>query len=46
MIDDGKILEQGTHDEVLRLEDGHFAKLVRLQTEINKLRSEQEAWQE
>ena len=46
VIDDGKIIEQGTHDELLSLEDGHFAKLVRLQTEINKLRSEQDAWQE
>lgn len=46
VIDDGKIIEQGTHEELLSLEDGHFAKLVRLQTEINKLRSEQDAWQE
>ena len=33
-------------DELLSLPDGHFAKLVQLQTEINKLRSEQEAWRE
>ena len=46
VIDDGKIVEQGTHDELLALSDGHFARLVKLQTEINKLRSEQEAWQE
>ena len=46
VIDDGQIVEQGTHDELLSLEDGHFSKLVKLQTEINKLRSEQESWQE
>ena len=46
VIDDGRIIEQGSHDELLGLEDGHFAKLVRLQTEINKLRSEQTALQE
>ena len=46
VIDDGKVVEEGTHEELLAIDEGHFAKLVRLQTEINKLRSEQEAWQE
>ena len=46
VIDEGKIIEQGTHDELMALEAGHFAKLVRLQTDINRLRSEQMAWDE
>ncbi|MEM7312929.1 MAG: ABC transporter ATP-binding protein [Planctomycetota bacterium] len=46
VMEDGKIQEQGTHEELLAIKDGHFAKLVKLQTEINQLRSEQSAWQE
>ena len=44
VIEDGKIIEEGTHAELLGLKDGHFAKLVTLQTENNKLLSEQSAY--
>jgi ATP-binding cassette, subfamily B, bacterial len=43
VIDDGKIVEQGTHDELVA-KDGAYAKLVRLQTEINQLRSQAVVW--
>ncbi len=41
VVDDGAIVEQGTHDELMAKDGGHFAKLVRLQGEINKLKAEQ-----
>jgi ATP-binding cassette, subfamily B, bacterial len=41
VIDDGKVIEQGTHDELMAKDGGHFARLVRLQTEINKLKTDQ-----
>jgi ATP-binding cassette subfamily B protein len=44
VIDDGRIVESGSHDELMALEDGHFAKLVTLQNEINTLRSKQQAY--
>ena len=40
VLEDGAVVEQGTHDELLAKEGGHFAKLVRLQGEINKLKAE------
>jgi ATP-binding cassette subfamily B protein len=46
VIDDGRIVEQGTHEELMAIEDGHFARLARLQTDINRLRAEQTAWME
>jgi ATP-binding cassette subfamily B protein len=46
VIDDGKIVEQGSHEELMTIEDGQFARLVKLQTDINHLRAEQEAWHE
>ena len=44
VIEDGKIIEEGTHEKLLGLKDGHFANLVKLQTENNKLLSEQSAY--
>ena len=38
VVDDGKIAEVGSHDELIAL-DGVYAKLVRVQTELNQLRS-------
>jgi ATP-binding cassette subfamily B protein len=38
VIDDGKIAEMGTHDELLAKDDGIYKKLVEMQTEVNKLR--------
>jgi ATP-binding cassette subfamily B protein len=46
VIDEGKIVEQGTHEELLAIEGGQFANLVKLQTDINRLRAEQTAWKE
>jgi ATP-binding cassette subfamily B protein len=39
VIDDGKIAEIGTHDELLALDGGIYRKLVDMQQEVNKLRS-------
>ena len=44
MIDNGKIAEQGSHEELLAKEDGHFAKLVKIQAENNRLRGSQVAY--
>lgn len=38
VIDDGRISEMGTHDELLAKEDGIYRKLVDMQQEVNKLR--------
>ena len=40
VMDKGKLAELGTHDELMQKEGGTFRKLVEMQTEINKLRSE------
>ncbi len=45
VIEDGQILEQGTHDELLAKE-GQYAKLVKMQAEINRLKSETMVWGE
>ena len=39
VTDDGQIIEMGTHEELLAKEDGHFAKLVRIQAENNRLKA-------
>ena len=39
VVEDGKIAEMGTHDELLA-KDGIYAKLVKMQTELNQLRSQ------
>jgi ATP-binding cassette, subfamily B, bacterial len=44
VIEQGKVLEEGTHEELLAKPDGHFAKLVSLQTENNRMRSETAAY--
>jgi len=43
VIDDGKLVEQGTHDELLA-EQGEYWHLVHMQTELNRIRAE--VWQE
>jgi ATP-binding cassette, subfamily B, bacterial len=43
VIEDGKIAEQGTHDELLASE-GVYAKLVKIQTDINRITSESVVW--
>ncbi len=40
VMDKGKIAEMGTHEELMAKENGTFRRLVEMQTEINKLRSE------
>jgi ATP-binding cassette subfamily B protein len=37
VIDKGAIAEMGTHDELLAMEDGIYAKLVEMQQQVNKL---------
>ncbi|NNE93791.1 MAG: ABC transporter ATP-binding protein [Verrucomicrobiales bacterium] len=44
VIEDGRVIEQGNHEELLEKEDGHFANLVKLQAENNQLRGEQIAY--
>lgn len=44
VIEDGKIIEEGTHEELLALKKGHFANLVKLQAENNKMRSKHSAY--
>ncbi len=38
VIDNGKLVESGTHDELVE-KDGVYAKLVKIQTEINRIRA-------
>ena len=40
VIDKGKLAEIGTHDELMNKDRGIFRKLVEMQTEINKLKSD------
>jgi ATP-binding cassette subfamily B protein len=38
VIDEGKIAEMGTHEELLAKEDGIYKRVVELQQEVNRLR--------
>ena len=38
VMEDGKIVEIGTHDELLENADGVYSKLVRMQLEMNKVK--------
>lgn len=38
VMEEGKIVEVGTHDELLENEEGVYSKLVRMQLEMNKVR--------
>jgi len=38
VMEDGKIVEVGTHDELLENADGVYSKLVRMQLEMNKVK--------
>jgi ATP-binding cassette subfamily B protein len=37
VIDEGKIVESGTHEELLALENGIYRKLVKIQTELTRI---------
>lgn len=39
VMDKGKVVELGTHDELMEKPEGTFRRLVEMQTEINKLRA-------
>jgi len=39
VIDDGKIAEVGSHEELLEIDGGIYKKLVEMQQEVNKLRA-------
>ena len=38
VVEDGVIVEEGSHEELLAKTDGHFAKLVKLQHDNNRIR--------
>ncbi|MCL4110135.1 UNVERIFIED_CONTAM: hypothetical protein GTU68_016884 [Idotea baltica] len=44
VVENGQMVEEGTHEELMEKKDGHFATLVRLQAENNQLRSEQQGY--
>ncbi|MEZ5325200.1 MAG: ABC transporter ATP-binding protein [Verrucomicrobiales bacterium] len=44
VIEKGRVLEEGTHEELLAKPNGHFARLVSLQAENNRLRGESIAY--
>jgi ATP-binding cassette subfamily B protein len=38
-MDDGRVAEVGTHEELLAKEDGIYRKLVDMQSEISKMQA-------
>lgn len=40
VVEDGAIIESGDHETLMKKEDGHFRKLVDLQTQNNRIREE------
>ena len=40
ILDQGRVLEQGTHDELLAKENGHYANIWRTQRTQRKLRED------
>ncbi len=44
VVDNGNIIEEGTHEELMKLENGTFANMVNIQQGINKIRSEQHVY--
>jgi ATP-binding cassette, subfamily B, bacterial len=43
VLDKGKLIEMGTHDELMAKEDGTYARLVKIQTELTRPPDESEA---
>ncbi len=39
VLKEGKMVEVGTHDELLQKKDGEYAKLVKMQSEISRLKA-------
>ncbi|MDD4889079.1 MAG: ABC transporter ATP-binding protein [Phycisphaerae bacterium] len=37
VLDNGAIVEQGSHDELMKIDGGVYAKLVRIQTELTRI---------
>lgn len=40
VIEDGQVVEEGTHDDLIQKDGGHFKKLVDLQTKNNRISSQ------
>ena len=38
VMEDGRVAETGTHEELLAMPDGIYTKLVKMQSEISKMR--------
>lgn len=41
VIDDGRVVESGSHDDLLSRPEGRFRRLVEMQREVNRMRGEQ-----